>query len=254
VRRQLGWIGVVRHGQSKANVVRDRAELEGNEVIPVAERDADVELTDLGRVQAAEVGGWLAEHMPQVIVASPFRRAMDTAALAVAEAGRLGTAPPAQHWVDERLRDRELGVLDLLTSHGILARFPDEMARKRHHGKFYHRPPGGESWADVVLRVRFLLAELHDRYPGGRVLLFAHDMTVHALRYILEGVPEPELLRSAAGTLVANGAIAAWEPDETAAGAGYRMVFSKGVTPLALLDPDDLVETPATDDADTRIG
>jgi broad specificity phosphatase PhoE len=38
--------------------------------------------------------------------------------------------------VDERLRDRELGVLDLLTMQGVKARFPQEAERRRWLGKF----------------------------------------------------------------------------------------------------------------------
>jgi broad specificity phosphatase PhoE len=219
----------VRHGQSTANVVHDQAEHDGLETVDVAERDADVPLTEHGRTQAAEVGHWLADNPPDIVVCSPYLRARDTAAIATAEALRLGMPPLPHPRVDERLRDRELGILDMLTSHGIRARHPEETARRRHHGKFYHRPPGGESWADVVLRVRFLLAELHDRHPDGRVLLFAHDMTVFALRYVLEGIPEPELLALAARSKVDNGAIAVWEPHGADDNADYRMVFSERI-------------------------
>lgn len=230
-------------------MTRDQAELDGHEVMGIAERDADVPLTDLGRAQALRVGVWLADNVLDVVVCSSYRRAQDTAAVALAEAARRGATAPIGPIVDERLRDRELGVLDLLTSHGLLARFPDEVDRRRHLGKFYHRPPGGESWADVVLRVRFLLSELHDRYAGRRVALFAHDMTIHALSYILEGVAEPELLRRAARTSIANGAIAVWEPDDGAVPFGYRMVFSERIayphTARAAVAPEDDTATRA---------
>ena len=73
--------------------------------------------------------------------------------------------------LDERLRDRELGILDRLTSAGVEARFLEEGERRRWLGKFYYRPPGGESWADVVLRLRSLLADLDREHPGQEVLL-----------------------------------------------------------------------------------
>ena len=39
--------------------------------------------------------------------------------------------------VDERLRDRELGILDLLTTQGVEARFPGEAQRRKWLGKLY---------------------------------------------------------------------------------------------------------------------
>jgi len=142
---------------------------------------------------------------------------------------------------DERLRDRELGVLDLLTSHGVRERWPDELRRKRRLGKFYYRPPGGESWADVVLRMRSLLAELSVQRPGARVLLAAHEMTVFALRYLLEGLPEPDLLRAAGATEVPNGSVTAWERDRD---GGFTMVLAQEVGHLHATD------TPPTADDD----
>jgi len=37
-----------------------------------------------------------------------------------------------------------------------------EAARRARLGKLYYRPPGGESWADVALRLRSFLSELRD--------------------------------------------------------------------------------------------
>jgi probable phosphoglycerate mutase len=214
----LAWVGVLRHGQSTGNVAREEAESAGADVIDIAERDADVPLTDLGREQAKAAAEFLSGRPLDVVVTSTYRRAWDTARLA---------APDGVEVVpDERLRDRELGVLDLLTSHGVRERWPDELRRKRRLGKFYYRPPGGESWADVVLRMRSLLAELSVRRPGARVLLAAHEMTVFALRYLLEGLPEPDLLRVAAGTEVPNGSVTAWERDRD---GGFTMVVAQEV-------------------------
>ena len=221
VEGQLQWIGLVRHGESAGNVAREHAESGGLDEIDINERDADVPLTDLGEEQARAVGRWLADApKPDIVVASTYRRAFDTARIAVGEAHELV--------LDERIRDRELGQLDLLTSRGAASKYPDEQVRKRRLGKFYYRPPGGESWADVVLRVRFLLDELHRRHPGGRALLFAHEMTVFALRYILEGVPERDLLEQAASTAVPNASVTAWEAD----GARYRLALAQHIDHL----------------------
>lgn len=67
---------------------------------------------------------------------------------------------------DERLRDRELGILGRLTRLGAEKRFPKEAERRFWVGKLYYRPPGGESWAEVALRLRSVLEELNNLRGG----------------------------------------------------------------------------------------
>src|SRR3954471_4243011 len=125
---ELDWLGVVRHGESSGNVIAADAERDGVELIDIPERDADVPLSDTGREQAEAVGRWLvdlpADRRPDVAVVSTYLRARQTAALALEG---LGLRPVA----DERLRDRELGVLDLLTGPGVRTRLPAESDRRK---------------------------------------------------------------------------------------------------------------------------
>ncbi len=205
---QLQWLAVIRHGQSTGNVTAEQAETGGLEAIDIPERDADVPLSDTGREQAEAVGRWLKDRpddeRPDIVIVSPYLRARQTAELALA-----GSGVPAV--VDERLRDRELGILDLLTGRGVVARLPDEARRRQRLGKFYYRPPGGESWADVLLRLRALLRELREDHPGGRVLLFGHEATVLLVRYLAEHLGEAELMEIAHATTVANCSISSWQ-------------------------------------------
>jgi len=204
---ELDWLAIVRHGESTGNVAAQAAEAAGVEVIDIAERDADVPLSETGWEQAEAVGRWLVELppacRPQLAVVSPYLRTRQTAELALS-----GIDLPIS--CDERLRDRELGVLDLLTAQGVWARLPAEAQRRQRLGKFYYRPPGGESWADVALRLRSLLRELRTDHAGGRVLLFGHEALVFLLRYLVEGLPEEELLAVARGTTLANCSISSW--------------------------------------------
>ena len=204
---ELRWLGVVRHGQSTGNPVAQQAEADRLEAIDIPERDADVPLSDLGREQAGAVGRWLAglgtRVRPDLVVVSPYLRARQTAEIAVSSLG-------IRSVIDERLRDRELGVLDLLTSHGVDVRLPDEAARRARLGKFYYRPPGGESWTDVLLRLRSLLLQLRLEHPGGRVLWFAHEATVLLARYLAEGLDEAGLMTVAHAVRIANGSISSW--------------------------------------------
>lgn len=203
---RVDWIGLIRHCESTGNVAWEAAESAGHEVVDVSRRDADVPLSAEGERQGRALGRWFAstppERWPDVVVSSPYRRAIDTARLALPDHPRTR--------VDERLRDRELGVLELLTSHGVARRYPDEVARERRLGKFYYRPPGGESWADVALRLRSVLRDL----DGRQVLLFGHEITVFLLRYLLEGLPERDLTAFARNTKVPNGSLTSWRREE----------------------------------------
>ncbi len=204
-RHGITGLVLVRHGESEGNVAATRARETGAQVINVPARDADVGLSDTGREQALALGRRLA-GVPQqsrgAVWSSPYARARQTAELALQTGGWR-----EQIRLDERLRDRELGILDMLTSAGVEARLPQEAERRRWLGKFYYRPPGGESWADVVLRLRSLLADLDRDHPGEEVLLVCHDALILLFRYILEGFTETELLDIAATTSVLNASI-----------------------------------------------
>lgn len=197
---------LIRHGESEGNVAATEARLAGAEVIDVPARDADVNLSDTGREQAKALGTALAriaeEFRPDAVVSSPYARALQTAEIGVETAG----------WnvkvrTDERLRDRELGILDRLTRLGVETRFPEEAERRLWLGKLYYRPPGGESWADVALRLRSVLDELNSLGTDHRVMLVCHDAVILLFRYVLEGMNEQEILDLAAGTSVLNASI-----------------------------------------------
>lgn len=208
--RKVSWIGIIRHGESTGNVAAVRAETDRAEIIDIGERDADVPLSSTGEEQAKAVRRWLAGSstaLPDAVVVSPYLRARQTAELALHD---LDLTPT----LDERLRDRELGVLDLLTRTGVQARMPEESQRRDRLGKFYYRPPGGESWADVLLRLRSLLRDIDEDRPGERVLLFAHDATVSMIRYLLEGMDEQTLMESTREAPIANCSISSWRRDD----------------------------------------
>jgi broad specificity phosphatase PhoE len=188
------WL--VRHGQSQGNVARDAADAAGHHEIAIDVRDVDVPLSELGFRQAEATGRWFAslpvEERPEVILSSPYIRARQTAE-AICRAGALAGGP-AKSVVDERLREREFGIFDRLTTLGIRERYPEEAAHRTRLGKFYHRPPGGESWADVILRLRSVLNTINLHYSDRRVLVVCHQVVVLCMRYILEELDEAQIL------------------------------------------------------------
>src|SRR5665647_1355084 len=118
-------IWLVRHGQSAGNVARDAAEAAQGLMIDIAERDVDVPLSDLGVRQAQALAGWFAslpeDERPNVVLHSPYLRAAETAR--IVKHGLDSDSLLAT--VDERLREKEFGILDRLTTHGISHRYPE---------------------------------------------------------------------------------------------------------------------------------
>ncbi len=210
---QTLWI--VRHGQSAGNVARDAAEAAGHVLIDIAERDMDVPLSALGEQQADAVGRWFAalpqDERPTVVLCSPYVRAMDTAHRITT---LIDPAEPALSLrVDERLREKEFGILDRLTVHGIRERYPELAEQRKHVGKFYFRPPGGESWCDVILRLRSVVEMLAREYREERVLVVAHQVTVNCFRYLLERLSESEILQFDRQADVPNCGVTSYEYD-----------------------------------------
>jgi broad specificity phosphatase PhoE len=191
---------LIRHGESTANVAAAAAEAANVDVIPVEARDADVTLSSLGELQAGALGARLRDVLPRdaVVYSSPYRRAVQTAQLA------LGADVILR--IDERLRDRELGILDRLTAVGVERRLPLEAERRRWTGKFYYRPPGGEAWTDVALRLRSFLRDVPGD-PDGTVVVFAHDAVVSLFLYVMLRMTEAQLAEHLLTHPIANASI-----------------------------------------------
>jgi broad specificity phosphatase PhoE len=219
-------IWVVRHGQSAGNVARDAAEQASLPLIDIATRDVDTPLSPLGELQSDALGRWFArmdEHeRPNVLLCSPYARARATAQR-VLDAG--GAAPDINtFFADERLREKEFGILDRLTKFGIVAKYPELDEQRRHVGKFYYRPPGGESWCDVVLRLRSTLDTIIREHRSERVLIVAHQVIVNCLRYLLERMNEEEILAIDRESDVPNCSVTSYEFD-SAQGRNGKLVL-----------------------------
>ena len=161
------WI--VRHGESAGNVARDAANAAGSpddrhrrarrrRAAQPARRGAGARARPLVRRDA---GGDAARGRARLALPAraPDRRPHPASAAA-------SSPTPAGPIVDERLREKEFGVLDRLTRVGIEQRYPEQAEFRRLLGKFYHRPPGGESWCDVILRLRSVLDTISLHYGG----------------------------------------------------------------------------------------
>jgi 2,3-bisphosphoglycerate-dependent phosphoglycerate mutase len=242
---------LVRHGESAGNVARDAALEAGHPMIAMNIRDVDVPLSALGERQAIALGNWFRslpkEERPNIVLTSPYLRARHTAGLIVKTAG----IPENSYSliVDERFREKEFGILDRLTHIGIEDIHPEQAEFRRLLGKFYHRPPGGESWCDVILRLRSATEMITREYSGQRVLIVCHAVVVLCLRYILEHLTETELLAIDKQAEIANCSVTLYEHDETLGPRGnLRLKLYNFVAPL------EEAGAPVTTEPDVKVG
>jgi broad specificity phosphatase PhoE len=196
------WL--VRHAESAGNLADVAAHAAEAAELDLQWRDADTPLSEAGLEQAKALGEWFrGQPQPDVVLTSPYVRARDTA-----EA--LGL--PVR--LDERLRERDLGAFDGLTRRGVTERYPDEAARSSRVGKVYYRPPGGESWSDVALRVRSLLGDIRAEYDGQRVVCVTHQAVLMCFRWVLDGMSEAEVLELDATSRVGNASVSRYASHE----------------------------------------
>jgi broad specificity phosphatase PhoE len=216
--REQKWphtLWIVRHGQSAGNVARDKAEAAARAWIDVDTRDVDTPLSKLGEQQSHSLGHWFSclpdEEKPTAVLTSPYVRTRQTTRLLLESAGL--SPDDVTLRADERLREKEFGVLDRLTKFGMGQKFPELSEQRRHVGKFYFRPPGGESWCDVILRLRSVIDTLTRDYRGERVLIVAHQVIVNCFRYLLERLDEDQILAIDRAADVPNCSVTSYEFD-----------------------------------------
>jgi broad specificity phosphatase PhoE len=244
----LETLWIARHGQSAGNVARDLAESGGHAMIDIAIRDMDVPLSELGERQARSLGRWFGDlpeaERPQAVYYSPYLRAQQSAELIAAEAG---WSNGDIFWrCDERLREKEFGILDRLTVLGIHEQHPGLSAQRAHVGKFYFRPPGGESWCDVILRLRSLLDMLVRDHENERVLVIAHQVIVNCFRYLVEDLDEAAILEIDKRGDVPNCGVTAYERDASEV-ASMRLYLDNFAAPL------EVAGTPVTREPDAPV-
>ena len=182
---------IVRHGESERNVAKDEAKRADVDSFSSGLRDMDTKLTEKGHEQAEAVGDYLAKYYRfDVLFVSPYLRTVETSKDI---ASKLTHSP--QLVVEERIREIEFGVLDGLTPKGITVNYPEEDARREREGKYWYRPPGGESRPDVALRVQSFLGTLTRDYRQKSVLIVCHSVVVLIFRRLLERWGENDYLK-----------------------------------------------------------
>ena len=156
----------------------------GQTVLSVQKRfsgTGDQELTEVGRAQAAAAAARLATSSATVVVASPVRRARQTAELVAAA---LGVEPV----FEPGLRETDFGAWEGHTFGEVGKGWPDEMAAWLADPDV--PPPGGESFTATAARVREARDRVLASYAGQTVVLVSHVTPIKTLlRFALDAPP-----------------------------------------------------------------
>ena len=123
----------------------------------------DPGLSPVGEAQARCAGDRLGRLRPAAVVASPLRRALETAAIAL---------PGWRPEVDPRWAELDFGVLGGLTWAEAEARHPAVTAAWRRDR--VPSPPGGEAPAALRDRVAAAIDDLVAAHPGEDVIVVSH--------------------------------------------------------------------------------
>jgi len=169
----------VRHGHSEGNRLLESFKNGNRDALGQDFREIPGHrwrLTDEGREQAEITGDWIGANISERFdryFCSPFVRTRETAAY-------LGL-PDAEWRIDQRLRERDWGEINSVPHSEHAALYPRN-AQIQKIDALYWRPPGGESIADVGLRVRDLLDTFHRECAGQTVIVVTHGEFMSAAR------------------------------------------------------------------------
>ncbi len=174
---------LIRHGHSEGNLAVETAKQGDNSFYTPEFRERpghQWRLTEDGRNQAIATGKWLQKNIGTDFdryYVSPYIRTRETAGLL--------DLPNTQWRISQRLRERDWGDIDSLPLVEFKKIFPHNALRKEIDA-LYWRPPGGESIADVRLRVRSFFDTLHRECAGKKVVVATHGEFMWAMRAELE--------------------------------------------------------------------
>jgi len=166
----------------------------------------DVDLTEKGEAEAARAGQLMDAIKLDRVFSSTLTRARRTAEIALetmaANGADLSAVRSDGGWQlteHDDLRERDYGDLVGLNKAETAEKYGEEQVHKWRRG-FAIQPPGGESLADVVVRVRpYFDREIRPLIEAGQnVLVAAHGNSLRAMLVVLgeydeEDIPNIEL-------------------------------------------------------------
>lgn len=191
---------LIRHGESARNAIKQGATYFRDEEHrqPIQGwPDHDIPLTEEGWRQARETGVGLRVELqaPDVIFHSGYRRTIETTN-GILEA----FTPQERAKIRVRshlfIRERDAGYGYDMTDAEAKAAFPWLNDYWQMVGKFLARPPGGESIADVTIRVQLFLDLLEREYRHKQVWVVTHGGTIRAFWHLIYNMNYQESVKS----------------------------------------------------------
>lgn len=172
---------LVRHGENRANLTKE-----------FSHRLIDYPLTPKGRLQAEQTGEYLSEFPVTQVFSSPLKRARETADIIAAASG--GETEQKLEEL-EHFRELDVGRLEAKPPSAANWKLHDEIIWAWATGDAERRFPEGESYTELVSRVRRGYETIIDGREGETLVLVAHGGSL-ALP-LLELVPDldKEVLR-----------------------------------------------------------
>ncbi len=177
---------LVRHGQSEGNKAKRRSEKGDHSAFTPEFLDrhtSSFRLTALGRDQAVAAGTYLKSEFYRNgygfdrCYVSEYNRALETAALL--------ELPEARWFRESYLSERDWGDLDVCPENERAEKFGDAL-RRRVTEPFFWRPPNGESFVQLCMRVDRVLHTLHRECARKRVIVVCHGEVMLAFMVRLE--------------------------------------------------------------------
>lgn len=169
---------VIRHAESATNVDKNWF-LENQDKVLGHTFNDRVPLTEQGIKDAVDLRGYirsLLEFRYFNVWCSPYLRTVHTADLLL-EGLRVG-----QRIEDFRLREVDIGQMYLNYD-----QIRDRVKQMDPESKFYYRVPGGESWADVAVRVKqFLLERKEEMFDADINVIVTHAWPCRLFRMFFD--------------------------------------------------------------------
>jgi NAD+ kinase len=180
---------LVRHGESEGNVAYGLSKCGDHRYFEpgsdfLSRHGSKWRLTDTGRRQAETAGDWIQQNLGDRFdryYVAEYLRAMETAAY-------LGL-PEAEWHCEFYLRERDWGKIAVMSYEDRDRRYTEDM-ELRKLDSFFWTPPGGESMADLCLRIDRVLDTMHRKCSGKRVIVVCHGEVMWAFRVRLERISQ----------------------------------------------------------------
>jgi len=178
---------LIRHGESERNLISKDNSIEYDKEKYNSTHSSKFRLTEKGKEQSLITGQYIKNNISEKFdkyYTSDYIRTKETAGLLNLENAM---------WECEFLiRERDNGVLSGYSKEDKKLLYPEELKRKEKN-LFYFSPIGGESLANVCLRIEQFINILCRYASGMKVIVVAHGHVLRAFRIRLEKMNHNEI-------------------------------------------------------------